>query len=696
LEIIIAQSAGFCFGVNKAINLVNQLLDETDEKIYTIGPIIHNEQVVGKLKSRGLCVVNDSSCIKSGHVVIRTHGVAKRQYEDIKNNKEMKFSDATCPYVKKIHKLVAQKNRLGKQVIIIGDRNHPEVQGVNGWADDDAIIVNEKVDVDRLNKSEKPVCVVCQTTITREKWDTLSKLISEKFTDVEFFNTICNATDTRQNEASNIASNVDMMLVIGSSKSSNTHKLYEICSKYCPSTYKIETVGDLPSVDIKKIKKIGITAGASTPDWLIKEVTDKMEELNKQENEMDIKEAFENSIVSLQSGQIVKGKIIGFNNAEVFVDLGYKSDGIISMEQYSDDPNFDPQTDIKIGEEIDVYINRVDDKEGNVYLSKRKVDRSKNWKKVEEAFENKTPIEVKIAEVVKGGVLAKIQGVRIFIPASHVSDTFVKDLNEYLNKTISIKIIEYNKRKKRLVGSRKVVLEEEKEKMANEVWDSIEVGKEYDGTVKGLTDFGAFVDIGGVDGLIHVSELSWSRIKHPSEVLNVNDTVKVRVLDFDREKGRISLGYRKTEDDPWFNAEEKYKVGNIVKGKVVRLVPFGTFVNLDDNIDGLVHISQISNVRIAKPSDVLKVGQEVEAKVTELDLEKKKIGLSIKEVSPIDPIVEELPNLPPKPERKKKDEPVVEHKEDFNLTIGDMINDLNNLDSEDDNTEESGLDEKQE
>jgi len=680
LEIILAKSAGFCFGVSKAIELTEKLLEDKDRQIYTMGPIIHNEQVIEKLKEKGLMMAENISDIESGHIVIRTHGITPTQYEDIANNKRLTFSDATCPYVKKIHRLVAEMKAKGMQIIIIGDKNHPEVEGVNGWCGEDAYIVNDKDDVDKLPDSGKPVFVVAQTTITKEKWDELTKQISNRFANIEFRNTICNATGTRQKEAEEISSKVDMMLVIGSKKSSNTSKLFEICSKNCSNTYWIETVDDLSTVDIKNIKnikKIGITAGASTPDWLIKEVTNKMEELTKQEKEVNFEEEFENSLVTLQSGQVVKGKIIGFNNTEVFVDLGYKSEGIISMDQFSDDPDFDPQKDIKIGEEIDVYINRVDDKEGNVYLSKKKVDRNRNWKKVESAFENKTPIEVKIVEVVKGGLIGKLEGIRIFIPASQVSDNFVNDLNKYLNETITVRIIEYNKKKKRLVGSQRVILEEEKEKKAKETWDNIEVGKEYEGVVKSITDFGVFVDIGGVDGLIHISELSWSKIKHPSEVVKLNDRIKVRVLEFDKEKGKISLGYRKLEDNPWYNAEEKYKVNTIVKGRVVRLVPFGAFINLEENIDGLVHISQISNVRIAKPSDVLKVGQEVEAKVIELDLEKKKIGLSIKEVNPIDPpAAEKKPVAPEKPkkENKKKEEHETGHKEELNITLGDFLN----------------------
>ena len=672
MEIVVAKTAGFCFGVSNAVKQVYGLLEKPCQPIYTYGPVIHNELVVSDLKKKGVIISeNTDEIISPASVVIRAHGVEPGIYEGLKE-KNVDIVDATCPYVKKIHKLVSEKYAQGYQIIIIGDKKHPEVIGIKGWCNNSALVVEEVNDMEKIPDDirARPACVVAQTTITSEKWKMLNEYLNKVFENVINFDTICSATSNRQNEAAEIAKKVDAMIVIGSKSSSNTQKLYDICSKYCRYTFYVETLGDLSPMDKKTIKKVGITAGASTPDWIIKEVIGKMSELSNQENEMSFKEAFESSLVTLQTGQIVKGKIIGYNNSEVYVDMGFKSDGIISIDEFSDDPDFNPDT-LKIGEEIEVFVVRVNDGEGNVLLSKKKVDAMKNWSKIEEALENKTPVKAKVIDVVNGGVIASSGGLKIFIPASQISDRYVKDLNEFLKQVVNVRILECNKQKKKIVGSAKVILEEDKAAKAKSVWETIEAGKQYNGVVKSMTDFGAFVDIGGVDGLIHVSELSWSRIKHPSEILKVGDAVSVSILEFDKAKSRISLGFRKKEDNPWFNAEEKFKVGNVVKGKVVRMVPFGAFVELEPGVDALVHISQISSVRIAKPSDVLEIGQEIEAKVTEFNVEAKKIGLSIKEVAPIDPPSKNEPNAAESSD-VQSEEPT-EHQEDMSVKIGDLI-----------------------
>lgn len=676
MKISVAGSAGFCFGVNKAMDMVYNLLKEDPSGIYTLGPIIHNDQVVNDLKARGVEVVSGIEDVRGpGKVVIRTHGVTPDIYDRLKE-KDVDIIDTTCVYVKKIHNLVSRKYGEGYQIVIAGDKNHPEVKGINGWCKDSAFIAASPEDVDDMPETGGDCCLVAQTTIMRDKFEKIYDRLKGKCKNIVKFDTICNATTERQNEAEILAKSSDAMLVIGSRNSSNTQKLYEICKRNCPETYIIETFGDLPPMDIKRIKNLGITAGASTPERIIKEVIEKMEELNKQENELSFREAFESSMVTLQSGEIVKGRIIGFNNAEIYVDLGYKSDGIINMGEYTDDPDFKPENSLKVGDEIEVFVIRVNDGEGSVMLSKKKVDAMKSYDFIEEAYENKTPVTAKVIEVTNGGLIATANGVRVFIPASQVSDRYVKDLSEFLKQTVTVRIVELNKQKRKIVGSQRIILAEERERTGNEFWSAVEIGKKYNGTVKSLMDFGAFVDIGGVDGLVHVSELSWTKIKHPSEVLKVGDKVEVTVLEFDREKKRISLGFRKSEDNPWFKAAEKYKVGDVVQGRVVRLVPFGAFVELEKGIDGLVHISQISNFRIAKPGDVLDVGREVEAKVVEVNIESKKINLSIKEVTPIDPV---QPAVEPKPEAKpsesaQPEETVpTEHKEELINTIGEAL-----------------------
>ena len=679
MKILLAKSAGFCFGVNNAINIVYNLLKDGNGKIFTLGPIIHNEQVVNDLKQEGVEVISDiNEASENAKIVIRTHGVTPDIYEGLERN-NLEVIDATCPYVMKIHKLVREKHLEGYTIVIAGDSQHPEVKGINGWCDNKAYTVNNPEDVNDFPQLDCQCCLVAQTTITKEKFESIYNKLIEKCKNIIKFDTICNATSSRQEEAEKISRISDVMLVIGSRNSSNTQKLFEISKRYCPNTYYIETYGDLPPINIKKTNTLGITAGASTPERIIKEVILKMDELNKQENELSFQEAFESSLVTLRSGETAKGRIIGYNNAEIFVDLGYKSDGIIPIGEYSDDPDFKPEANVKIGDEIEVFIVRVNDGEGNVMLSKKKVDSLKSIYSIEDAYKNKTPVTGKVVEITNGGIVASIKGVRVFIPASQIADRYVKDLGEYLRQTVTVRIIEFNKEKRKIVGSQRIILAENRERNEGEFWTTVEVGKKYDGVVKSLMDFGAFVDIGGIDGLVHVSELSWTKVKHPSDVLKIGDKVQVTVLEFDKDKKRISLGLRKEEDNPWIKAAEKFKAGDVVKGTVVRLVPFGAFIELEKGLDGLVHISQISNVRIAKPGDVLQIGQEVEAKVIEINIETKKVSLSIKEVNAIDPVavVQE--------ESKTDDISVAnadvaveaeapnEHKEELSNTIADAL-----------------------
>ncbi|NLM10269.1 MAG: bifunctional 4-hydroxy-3-methylbut-2-enyl diphosphate reductase/30S ribosomal protein S1 [Clostridiaceae bacterium] len=669
-KIILAKTAGFCFGVDNAVKLAFRTLIESPDNTYTLGEIIHNRQVLERLGNEGIKVIQSPSQLEgSEHVVIRAHGIGEDVYKELINRNAV-IHDATCPYVKRIHNLVRQKYADRCTIIIVGDKNHPEVIGINGWCENKAYVVSSTEEVEALPDFPNCVCVFAQTTMKPEKYDEIYEFIKKKFAITMKFDTICSATEKRQREAREISGTVDMMIVIGGSNSSNTQKLYEICSENCPLTYKIETVAELPPLDIKNINTIGITAGASTPDWVIKEVIETMEEImNKQENEMSFKEAFEESEVnSLRAGEVVKGRIIGYNTSEVFVDLGYKADGTISMEEFLDDPDFDPEKDLKEGDEILAYIIKVNDGEGNVSLSKKRVDLILGMEEIEEAFNEKKPLEAVVKEVVNGGVVASYKGIRVFIPASQVSDRFVKDLNEFLNKKVKFEILEMSKNKRRVVGSCKSVLEKEKAEKLEEFWNNVEVGKEYTGTVKSLTNFGAFVDLGAVDGLVHISELSWKKINKPSEVLKVGQEVTVKILGFDKEKQKVSLGYKKPEDNPWYNIEQKYSVGDVVEGKIIRLVPFGAFVELEEGVEGLVHISQISNVHLAKPDEVLSVGQVVKMKVLEVNPELKKISLSIREVEPIDPERSSDDSA----EAKQDDTPTT-HVEEMKTTIADII-----------------------
>jgi len=665
LEIVVAKSSGFCFGVDRAVKTAFDV--QCEGRVFTLGELIHNSQVIETLRKKGIEPIHDLEELRENDcVIIRAHGIGKDVYEKLKECK-VTVLDATCPYVKRIHEIVNRKQEEGFKIVIVGDPQHPEVKGINGWCEGKALIVSDERDAENLDYSDERICAVAQTTFRQSRYDAIFETLKKKFAFALKFDTICNATVERQTEAAELSKVADAMVVIGGWNSSNTQKLYEICRQNCPQTYLIENADELPSLN--NIKTVGITAGASTPDWVIKEVILHMEDMtNRQEGEIDFSKALEESFTELRTNYVVKGKIIGYNNNDVFVDLGYKADGIIPMEEFIDDPDFDPERDLKPGTEIEAIITKLNDGEGNVALSKKKMDSIRGFEELEDAFKNEKPIEVTAKEVVKGGLVAEYKGMRIFIPASQVSDRFINNLSPFVGKKIRIRITELANRR-RIVGSARLLIEEEKNRKSEAFWNEVEEGKEYTGTVKSLTKFGAFVDLGGVDGLIHVSELSWKKIDDPSEVLKVGDTVTVRVIGVDREKKKVSLGYRKAEDNPWYNIEEKYHVGDVVTGIIKRMVPFGAFVELEDGVEGLVHISQISNVRINKPDEVLSLGQKVDMKVIEVNPEIKKISLSIKEVSPIDPVREDEEA----PEAAEEDIPT-EHTEEMTNTIGDLIN----------------------
>ncbi|NLL97019.1 MAG: bifunctional 4-hydroxy-3-methylbut-2-enyl diphosphate reductase/30S ribosomal protein S1 [Clostridiaceae bacterium] len=666
MEIKRAKYSGFCFGVDKAVKTAFEL--DYDGKVYTWGELIHNQKVIDELGKKGIKAIDDIGILKEGDcVIIRAHGIGKKIYEDL-NSLNVTILDATCPYVKRIHEIVKKEHEDGNQIIIAGNPEHPEVIGINGWCEGKALIVADEKDAEALPASDKKAVVVAQTTFKRAKYEDICEVLKKKFAFVIKFDTICNATVQRQSEAESLSREVDLMIVIGGKNSSNTQKLYEICKENCSQTYLIENADELPPFD-KNVRRVGITAGASTPEMVIKEVFFHMEDMmNGHEGEMDFSKALEMTFTELRTNEIIKGKIIGYNNNDVFVDIGYKADGLIPMEEFLDDPDFDPERDLKDGKEIEALVVKINDGEGNVVLSKKKVDSIRGFEMVKEAFKNNTPIEVVIKEIVKGGAVADFKGVRIFIPASQISDRYVKDLEPYKDKKVKLLITEMAN-KRRIVGSCRAIIEKEKAQKAEEFWNGVEDGKEYTGTVKSLTKFGAFVDLGGVDGLVHVSELSWKKVDDPSSILSVGDVVTVRVTSFDKEKKKISLSYRKMEDNPWYNIENRYTVGDVVTGTVLRMVPFGVFVELEEGVEGLVHISQISNVRIGRPEEVLTVGQKIEMKIMDINVDLKKISLSIKEVNPLDPEQEEKPAEV----EASQDEPT-EHAEEMTNTIGDIIN----------------------
>lgn len=629
MKIEVAKTAGFCFGVNRAVNMVYDSLGKYKNPV-TLGPVIHNRQVVDDLEKRGVRVIgNVSEADKSSTVIIRAHGVPKADCDYLEAN-GISYIDTTCPFVKKIHNIVKKQHEAGDKIIIAGDSSHPEVIGINGWCENSAVIISSAEELTEKLLASPLASLVSQTTLDRSVW----KQIISKITgnNIKVFDTICSATKERQEEAAEIAKRSDAMIVIGGQNSSNTKKLVYICSRFCPA-YHIESADQLPG-NIEG-ENIGITAGASTPADIIKEVIQTMtEESTNVQGELNFADELEKSFKTLNTGDIVTGTVIGVTPTEVYVDLGAKADGFIPADELGAAPGTAPADVVKVGDEIEVFVVRVNDVEGTIQLSRKKIANMKDWEIMKTAMEEETVLEGKVLEVVNGGMIMLVNSLRVFIPASLANDRFMRDLTPLIGKELPLRIIDVNPRRHKVVGSVKSVLAERRAAQLKEIWENIEIGKKYKGVVKSLTQFGAFVDIGGVDGLIHISELSWKKIKHPSEVVNVGDIIDTFVIDFDKETGKISLGYKNPEDDPWKKVEAM-NVGDIVKCKVVRLVPFGAFVEVVPEVDGLVHISQIADRHIAKPGDVLEIGQEVDAKILEIDLEgpKKKISLSIKQAA---------------------------------------------------------------
>ena len=641
-KVRIADSAGFCFGVSRALQMTETGIGE-GKSIVTYGPIIHNGQVVKALEEKGVRIIESVEEAKGGDtVVIRSHGVPKAT-EDALKEKGIEYIDATCPFVKKIHRIVSENYAMGKTIVIIGDAKHPEVMGINGWCNDEAVIFSTEEDVNCTLLADKDICVVSQTTFERNLWEKIIKIIKNTCNKVVFFDTICSATNDRQKSTATLAKESDLFIVIGGKNSSNTKKLYQIASSLCDKTLLVEGAWELPEGLYVPGERIGITAGASTPDWIIKEVFTTMVNAENLKGELTFAEAFEESLVTLNTGQIVTGTVVKVTPTEVYVDLGFKSEGIIPADELSEDPDVKPEDVVKMGEEVEVFVVRVNDAEGYVKLSKKKVDAKKGWATIENAAETQEILEGKVVEAVNRGIVVAVNGTRVFVPASHATERFVADLSTMVGETVSLRIlnIKDDRRGKKAIGSIKSVLMEEKAKKSEAFWAGVETGKKYTGTVKTITSFGAFVDIGGVEGLVHISELSWTRIKNVEEVVKVGDVVEVFIIEANAETKKISLGYKKTEDNPWVIAQNTMAVGDVRNVKVVRLLPFGAFVEIIPGVEGLIHVSQIDTNRIGKPADVLTVGQVVDAKIVEADWEAKKIGLSIKVL--LAPAVEEAP-----------------------------------------------------
>ena len=645
-NIRVAESAGFCFGVKRAIEMAYEAIG-VEPKLYSYGQLIHNKTVTDDLASKGLQIVENLDGLTEGTLLIRSHGVGKALYDEAEA-KGLKILDGTCPFVKKIHDIVHDKLAEGLGIIVVGDGTHPEVIGINGWCENAAVILEdeEAAKTKEIPEKEK-YAVVVQTTFRQAKFDKILEILQDRGVNMEVHNTICSATEKRQTEAEELSKTVDKMIVIGGKNSSNTQKLVEICAKNCGNTVHIETICDLVLNNFGKDDKIGITAGASTPPAIIKEVVVTMSEAleNAVQNlegseEATFEQMLEESLVTLHTGDVVKGTVIQVVNEEVSVNLGFKSDGIIARGEFSSDPTVIPSKTVQPGDEIEVFVVRVNDGDGNVMLSRKRIEAQKGIEEIEAAYNDKAVVTGTVTNVVKGGLIAVVNGVNVFIPSSQVSNRFIEDLSVFNGQELEFNIIEVDRVKRRFIGGRKALVEQEIAAKRAALFETIQAGSRVNGTVSRLTDFGAFVDLGGVDGLIHISEMSWGRISNPKEVLKEGQEVEVFVLDVDKEKGKISLSLKDADKNPWKLAAEKYAVGSIVEGKVVRMVPFGAFVELEPGVDGLVHISQIANKHVVKPEDELKVGEIINVKVLEVNPEQKKISLSKRQA---DAPVEEAP-----------------------------------------------------
>jgi 4-hydroxy-3-methylbut-2-enyl diphosphate reductase len=622
LKIKVADSAGFCFGVQRAVDLVYKEISN-GLPIYTYGPIIHNDEVVEDLRKKGVKVIETLEELKDlpkGTIIIRSHGISRKVYDEISSYGH-NIKDATCPFVKKIHNIVNKQDE--RHIIIVGNPGHPEVQGIMGWCNNNYTVVEDIEGAMNFNLPlDVKICIVAQTTYNYNRFQDLVEIISKKGYDIFVLNTICNATQSRQQEAYELAKKSDAMIVIGGKQSSNTRKLYEICKKECENTYYIQKLDDLDLNSFKSFRNVGITAGASTPHNIIKEVLTVMSEKSFEQL------LEEENVVEINNGDVVEGIVLGVKEDEIILNIGYKSEGIITRNEYTNTPNLDLTTVVKPGDKMEAKVLKVNDGEGQVALTYKRLAAEKGNKRLEEAYNNKEVLTAKVAAVLKGGLSVIIDEARVFIPASLISDTYEKDLSKYAGQEIEFVITEFNPRKRRVIGDRKQLIVAKKEEMKKELFEKIQVGMTIEGTVKNITDFGAFIDLGGADGLLHISEMSWGRVDNPKKLFKVGDTVKAFVKDIQGEKIALSLKFE--DQNPWLTAEEKYATGNVVSGVVARMTDFGAFVELEPGIDALLHVSQISKEHVEKPSDVLSIGEEITAKVVEFNKEDKKISLSVK------------------------------------------------------------------
>jgi len=736
MEIYLAEHAGFCFGVKRAMEMAESGLAELEGPKYSLGPLIHNPQAVALLESRGIKPVKDIGDVGEGNIIIRSHGVSPEAIEAA-DAQGLNVIDATCPFVKRAQLMAENLYKDGYQVVVVGDLNHPEVVGLVGWTRGNAIVVQDAEEASELPSYPK-IGAIAQTTQKESNFWEVIEVLRKKSEDLTVINTICHATKDRQEAAMELAHKVDVMIVVGGRNSSNTQKLAKVCAETGTTTYQIESAEELNPRWFNNRLRVGVTAGASTPDWIIEEVVQRMkefdefnefeEDVTKEENiteaaednsaapepeedeyaveeigvsgiedtaaeepeasppepvldvdatSQEVEAHLAENLKSIRRGEIVTGTVVQINDNEVLVDVGGKSEGIIPLNELSLVNTGDPKEGINVGDKIEVQVLRVENEDGNPVLSKKRADRRVAWDNLETAFENGTELKGKVIEVVKGGLLVDV-GVRGFVPASLVERGYVADLSQYLEKELRLRVIELDRGKNKVVLSQKAILDEEYENKRKETWESLEEGQTRKGVVRRLTNFGAFVDLGGVDGLLHVSEIAWGRVEHPADILSEGQELEVFVLGVDKEGGKVSLGLKQLQRNPWELAGEKYSPGAIVEGKVLRIAPFGAFVEVEPGVEGLVHISQLADEHVEKTEDVVSVGDVVPVKILSVDPEAQRMSLSIRQAKPKEkkqeekPVEKEIAQEPP-----KKKEPAVEQtsytEEESGFTFGELI-----------------------
>lgn len=743
MRTLVAKAAGFCYGVKRAIDLAEQSINS---QVYALGPLVHNPQEMQRLADQGICVVSKLDQVPTGSsVLIRAHGAPPEVYEQARQ-RGLLLIDATCPHVSSlINKSVSFVDR-GMRLLILGDAEHPEVQAVLAWAGPQATVISGVEDLLSL-EIEPPVALVAQTTTKTDLFRQVAQTLADQGVLAEIGHTICDATAERQQAAVHLSRQVDIMVVVGGYNSANTRNLVQLCSETGTPTHHVESAADLLPSWFSSGATVGISAGASTPDWIIKEVVTTVENMENKDVEMttEVKEEAETEVkveavetevkveeteteteatanpveeetkanldqaeetreaaaeaidqsddgitgdmANIKTGQVVTGTVVRVTDSEVYVDIRYKSDGIVPMNELSNLPNVQPSEVVHEGDQIRVVVLRLENKEGNVVLSKRRADAEEGWKAAEAAFAQGEVVSGEVVEVVKGGLIVSLFDLRAFLPASLVDLRFVPDLSVYVGQDVSVKIIEMENNRKRLVVSRKAAIEEMSASRREATWEALEEGQVLQGAVQRLTDFGAFVDIGGVDGLVHVSEISWGRVNHPSEALSEGQEVKVKVLGVDRERERISLSMKQAESDPWTLVGDQFTVGSVVKGRVMRTVSFGAFVEITPGVEGLVHISQLSNERVEKTEDVVNPGDEVDVRILSLSPGERRISLSMRD--PQQPRQDRQGDRPDRNDRRpRRDGRNQSYHEEGSVTLGDMFGSLFGKDKKEEEEQE--------